>query len=118
MTKIVRVTKEFTFDSAHFLKDYNGICENLHGHTYKMHVSVEGEVKPNGLVLDFAELKEIVKRKVICKLDHHNINDYLEHSTAENICMWTWDRLKEDLPGIVEVKVWETPTSFATYTGQ
>jgi len=47
------VTKDFNFDAAHFLTKYHGKCEHLHGHTYKLRVTVEGRVQENGLVLDF-----------------------------------------------------------------
>lgn len=55
----MKIAKEFTFDSAHFLKDYHGKCERMHGHTYKMRVTVEGEIQKNGLVMDFSEIKKI-----------------------------------------------------------
>ncbi len=108
------VTKEFTFDSAHFLPDYHGKCEAMHGHTYKMHVTVEGKVQPDGMVIDFAEIKKIVKEKVISKLDHHLINDVIETPSAENIAIWAWEQLEKDL-SLFEIKVWETATSFVTY---
>ena len=114
----MRIAKEFTFDSAHFLKDYRGKCERLHGHTYRMRVTVEGPVQPNGLVMDFAEIKRIVNKKVIDKFDHANINDTLEHSTVENMCKWAWEQLKPELPLLVEIRIWETPTSFAVYQGK
>lgn len=114
----MRIVKEFTFDSAHYLKDYHGKCENLHGHTYKMHVAVEGPIQKNGLVMDFAELKRIVNEKVVNKFDHTNINDTLEHSTVENMCVWSWEQLKPELPGLAEIRIWETPTSFAIYEGK
>ena len=113
----MRIAKEFTFDSAHFLKDYHGKCENLHGHTYKMRVTVEGPVKKNGLVMDFCEIKRIVNKKVVDKFDHGNINDILEHSTCENMCIWAWDQLKKDIPDLAEIRIWETATSFAVYDG-
>jgi 6-pyruvoyltetrahydropterin/6-carboxytetrahydropterin synthase len=113
----MRIAKEFTFDSAHFLKDYHGKCENLHGHTYRMRVTVEGPIQKNGLVMDFTEIKKIVTERVIDKFDHANINDFLEHSTAENMCMWTWEQIKPVIPGLSEVRIWETATSFAIYDG-
>ncbi len=108
------VTKEFTFDSAHYLPDYHGKCESMHGHTYKMHVTVEGEVQPDGMVLDFVELKKIVKERVISKLDHKLLNEVIATPSAENIAIWSWEQLEKKLP-LYEIKVWETPTSFVTY---
>ncbi len=113
----MKIAKEFTFDSAHFLKDYHGKCERMHGHTYRMRVTIEGPIQPNGLVMDYVEIKRIVNEKVIDKLDHNNINDTLEHSSSENICIWAWEQLKTDLPLLVEIRLWETPTSFAIYDG-
>lgn len=118
MAKIFRVTKEFTFDAAHYLKEYHGKCENLHGHTYRMSVTIEGSIQQNGLVMDFAELKQIVTEKVISKLDHANINDYLEQSSVENLSVWVWEQLQPVLPSLVEIRIWETATSFVSYTGK
>lgn len=118
---MLTVTKEFTFDSAHFLTQYHGKCENLHGHTYKLHVTVEGELDDESMVLDFIVLKNIVKEKVLSKLDHNNLNNIFTQPSAENILIWIWDQIKEDLEGpnykLYELKLWETPTSFATYRG-
>lgn len=114
------ITKEFTFDSAHFLTKYHGKCEKMHGHTYKMHVTIEGKVKKDGMVYDFVELKKLVKAKVINKLDHALLNDVIDNPSAENICIWTWKQLKKEIKGadLHEIKVWETATSFATYRGK
>ena len=114
----MKIAKEFTFDSAHFLKDYHGKCENLHGHTYRMRVTIEGEPKANGLIMDFADIKKIVNEKVVDIWDHANINDTLEHASVENMCIWAWDELKKDLIGLVEIRIWETADSFAMYSGE
>ena len=114
----MRLSKEFTFDSAHFLKDYHGKCERLHGHTYRMRVTVDGPIQENGLVMDFSDIKKIVNEKVVDIFDHNNINDTLEHSTVENMCVWTWKQLKPELPMLVEIRIWETQDSFAVYEGQ
>jgi 6-pyruvoyltetrahydropterin/6-carboxytetrahydropterin synthase len=115
------VTKEFTFDAAHKLINYHGKCENLHGHTYKLHVTVEGKIKKNGLVMDFVELKRIVNENVISKLDHSYLNDLIKNPSAEIIVKWIWDNLKdlkEYGAQLYELKLWETPTSFVTYNGK
>ena len=111
------VAKEFTFDAAHFLANYHGQCENLHGHTYKLQVFVKGPRGKDGLVMDFLTIKEVVKRKVLDRLDHSNINDVLEQSSVENLCVWMWGELKDELPLLHKIKLWETPTSFAIYDG-
>ncbi|MFC1655463.1 6-carboxytetrahydropterin synthase QueD [Patescibacteria group bacterium] len=113
------VTKKFKFDAAHFLTNYHGKCEKLHGHTYKLQVTVEGDVKEDGMVMDFVELKKIVNERVISKLDHSSLNDTIENPSAENIAIWIWNRLKDISEAkLYEVKVWETATSFVTYRGE
>ncbi|HLG25340.1 MAG TPA: 6-carboxytetrahydropterin synthase QueD, partial [Candidatus Gracilibacteria bacterium] len=88
------VTKEFSFDSAHFLTNYYGKCERMHGHTYRLSVTLEGAVQSNGLVIDFVVLKRIVKKRVLDALDHCLLNDVLENPSAERIAVWIWGRLK------------------------
>ncbi len=89
------VTREFNFDSAHFLTNYYGKCERVHGHTYRLQVTLEGKVQENGLVIDFVLLKRIVKRHILDKLDHQLINDVIENPSAERIVLWIWDQLKD-----------------------
>ena len=78
------VLKEFEFDAAHYLPEYNGKCERLHGHTYKLVVKVEGTPDKEGMVIDFIRLKNIVKEEVLSKLDHACLNDILKQPSAEN----------------------------------
>lgn len=89
------VTKEFTFDAAHFLPNYYGKCERMHGHTYRLQVTVDGAVGENGLVIDFVILKKIVKKQVLEKLDHQVINDVIEVASAENTAIWIWNQLND-----------------------
>lgn len=125
---LVSVTKEFTFDSCHQLKEYNGACARLHGHTYKLQVTVRGKVNNIGILVDFKDLKKIVNERIIGDLDHYNLNDKLYfNTTAENMVVYFFDILdkyfrelclKEERPIFLdEVKLWETPTSFASYKG-
>lgn len=114
------ITKEFTFDSAHYLPRYNGKCEALHGHTYKMQVTVKNDTLNEGLAFDFVALKNIVKKEIISHWDHQLLNDHLENPSTENMCLAAWKKLSQkDLLGelLFEIKIWETPTSFATYRG-
>ena len=73
---VIRVTKEFTFEAAHALYNYDGQCSNIHGHSYRLFVTVKGSPvcdinhPKNGMVMDFSCLKEIVNRHVIEPLDH------------------------------------------------
>ncbi|SMB91531.1 6-pyruvoyltetrahydropterin/6-carboxytetrahydropterin synthase [Desulfonispora thiosulfatigenes DSM 11270] len=101
------------------MTQYHGKCENLHGHTYKLQVTVKGTLNEEDLVLDFIVLKNIVKEKVLNKLDHTNLNDRFTQPSTENILIWIWNEIKDELKGpnyeLYELKLWETPTSFATY---
>ncbi len=112
------INKEFKFDAAHNLVDYNGKCENLHGHTYKLRVTLEGKPGKGDMILDFVELKKIVNEEVIELLDHAYLNDLIPQSTAENISIWIWNKLENKLKGphhrLYEINVWETETSFIT----
>ncbi len=113
----MKLTKIFTFDSAHFLPNYHGKCENMHGHTYKMEVTIEGKPNPDdGMILDFKKLKEIVNEKVIENLDHKLLNDIVENPSAEFLAIWVWDQLKNDL-NLKQIKIYETSDSYITYEG-
>jgi len=112
------IAREFTFDSAHKLGWHKGKCKNFHGHTYRLQIWVKGPLTEDGIVLDFAELDQIVKRKVVEILDHRLLNDIIENPTAENICIWVWNELIGDLNCLYEIRLWETPKSFAVYNGE
>lgn len=88
------VTKEFTFHSSHFLTKYFGKCERLHGHSYRLAITIEGPIGSNDLVLDFGILKRIVVKHIIDKLDHHHLNDLFENPSAERVCEWIWGVLE------------------------
>ncbi|MBU0756106.1 MAG: 6-carboxytetrahydropterin synthase [Planctomycetes bacterium] len=111
------VTKEFSFNGAHKLIGYKGKCEQLHGHTWTLHVTIQAPVGPDGLAFDFIKLKEIVQEEALSQLDHRYLNDLIPNPSAEHIAIWTWERLKDRLP-LFEIKVFETPTSFVTYRGE
>lgn len=108
--------KEFTFDAAHKLENYVGLCANLHGHTYRLQVIIAGKIGKNGMVLDFGDLKEIVHNLVLKNLDHTFINTLIPQPTAENITLWIWKQLEKKIP-LYEIRLWETPTSFVSYRG-
>jgi 6-pyruvoyltetrahydropterin/6-carboxytetrahydropterin synthase len=114
--------KEFEFDAAHNLIHYHGKCEHLHGHTYKMVVKLEGQRGGEDMVYDFVDLKKLVKEKVVDKFDHAYLNDIIEQPTAENIAIYVWDALvdevKRDNCRLYEVEVWETKTSGIVYRGE
>ena len=64
------VTKEVMFDAAHLLTGYEGLCRNLHGHTYRLFASVCAEPDERGMVVDFKRLKELVKSEIVDRFDH------------------------------------------------
>jgi 6-pyruvoyltetrahydropterin/6-carboxytetrahydropterin synthase len=101
---------------------YKGKCENLHGHTYKLEVSVVGRINNEDMVIDFIDLKNIVKENILKFLDHSYLNDLIEQPSAENIIFWIWTKLepllKSDFYNLYELKLWETSTSFVTFRGE
>lgn len=112
---------ESRFDSAHNLRGYNGPCESLHGHTYKVQVSYRGsELGKLGMLVDFKVLKGAL-RSIIEYLDHTYLNELPEFSemnpTAENLARFIYERMVQSVDsGVSKVTVWETPTSSATYS--
>ncbi len=114
----MRLDVEFTFAAAHRLPRYQGPCQRLHGHNYRMYVAVEGEVDPgSGMVADFGRVKQVVQELVLARVDHRDLNDILENPTAENIARWAWETLEPGLPGLCEVRLREIPDSCVTYRG-
>lgn len=103
-----------SFQAAHFLKDYGGKCERIHGHTFRVEVVVEiNELNPQGIGLDFAEIKKIVSAILP---DHAHLNEiYPFNPSAENLARHFYTQLKSRLP-VVEVTVWESEDAAATYT--
>ena len=79
------VTRTFTFEAAHQLPWHDGKCRNLHGHSYRLEVTVEGPIGPQGIVVDFADIKRVVERDVVDVYDHRYLNDLLDNPTAELI---------------------------------
>ena len=127
----VRVTADFA--AAHFLKDYNGKCENLHGHNYKVYAHVRGpKLNEGGMLMDFSKLKGALRG--VCKqLDHTNLNDlkvFDNNPSAERIAMYIYNGIIELLkkegvdlsdaagkeePVLFAVDVFETETNRARY---
>jgi 6-pyruvoyltetrahydropterin/6-carboxytetrahydropterin synthase len=117
------VSVEQSFAAGHALRDYHGKCENVHGHNYKVRITVAGEqLDSTGLLVDFVEVKRSMTA-AIEYLDHRFINDLPPfdeiNPSAENIAKYFYDRVSkgidEDAVKISEVKVWETDTSSAIY---
>ena len=91
-------------DCAHFLPEHPK-CGRLHGHTYKVELTIEGETR-DGMVLDFADLKQIA-RGVFAEYDHRNWNDVLEYPSVENICDLLYEKLQARLRFQFNLRVWE-----------
>ncbi|WP_096435234.1 6-carboxytetrahydropterin synthase QueD [Alteribacter populi] len=123
--KRVGITKEFTFDAAHHLHCYEGKCKNLHGHTYKLVITVSGYVNDVGISVDFGDVKRIYEETIKAKLDHRYLNEVLPNmnTTAENMIVWIWEQLdvaledegmKKQGQRLEELVLYETPTSSAS----
>ena len=114
----VRVSRQF--DSAHFLRNYEGKCANLHGHTWTVIVYVKRpELDSIGISIDFQEVKNALD-PLVREVDHHLFNDFepfksQENPSAENIARWFFRRLKSQVPDVHSVEVYETPSSSITY---
>jgi 6-pyruvoyltetrahydropterin/6-carboxytetrahydropterin synthase len=119
------VTVQAHYDSAHYLRNYKGKCERLHGHRYVVELALAAEeLDRSGLAFDFVDIKKYL-RELADHLDHNNLNDLPPFDTvepsAENQAKYFWDEMKQRLPpamgdAVVYVKVWETPTQWALYT--
>lgn len=144
MTTVIRVTKEFSFEMAHVLWNYDGPCRNVHGHSYRLFVTLSGtpaddrQDPKNGMVIDFTDLKNIVKKEIIDVFDHAVTlsGNYDENKielfrsmfgntvvvnyqpTCENLVADFATRIKKQLPEKVRLyslKLYETATSFAEW---
>jgi 6-pyruvoyltetrahydropterin/6-carboxytetrahydropterin synthase len=139
---VVRITKEFKFEMAHALYGYDGVCANIHGHSYRLWVTVKGEVKnknghkKDGMLMDFTDLKSIVKPEIVDKYDHSlvlNANSphadldlsvfnkihYLNYQpTSENLVLDFANFIQKQLPDgvdLLKVVLSETASSFAEW---
>jgi 6-pyruvoyltetrahydropterin/6-carboxytetrahydropterin synthase len=139
----VRVTKIFDFETAHALHNYDGLCRNIHGHSYKFHVTVMGTPEENenspklGMVIDFGVLKKIVKENIVDVYDHsllllnkENIDNYKDNPlfkrihivdfqpTCENMVIYFSKVLKLKLPNnlkLYSLRLYETSNSYAEW---
>lgn len=113
------VSRAFTFDAAHQLPEYDGPCRDLHGHTYRLIVTIDHPVQADGMAYDFVELKGVVEEKVVGRLDHTYLNDLMENPSAENLVLWMWNELQSALPvTLFELQLHETPNSYVTFRGE
>jgi 6-pyruvoyltetrahydropterin/6-carboxytetrahydropterin synthase len=144
MTSTIRVTKEFSFEMAHALWNYDGPCRNVHGHSYRLYVTLTGIPidepgnPKNGMVIDFADLKRIVRKEIVDVFDHSvvvstrfgngNLENFIKifgntiivdyQPTCENLVADFAERIKKCLPSGVRLhnlKLYETATSFSEW---
>jgi 6-pyruvoyltetrahydropterin/6-carboxytetrahydropterin synthase len=117
------VSVEETFAAGHALRNYKGKCENVHGHNYRVRVTLAGDqLDQAGLLVDFGDVKRVL-RAIIERLDHVFLNDVAPFDTlnpsAENMARYFYEEmsigLKNGHARVAEVKIWETDTATATY---
>ena len=118
------IGKIFSFSAAHSLNSHTGLCRSLHGHNYKLEVRVSGPVEMDqsspsyGMIIDFGDLKSIVRSEVLIFLDHKHLNDSYNNPTAENMVQSIAATLQQELPSGVKltmIKLWETEDSYAIW---
>ncbi|MBY7649975.1 MAG: 6-carboxytetrahydropterin synthase QueD [Candidatus Liberibacter europaeus] len=117
----MKITQAFTFEAAHSLPNVpkNHKCYRIHGHSYRVELVMEGDVDPKtGFVDDFFNIEKYFS-PLLEILDHQYLNEIpdLYNPTAENIAIWIWKRLCNDIPILSAVRVYETPMSWVEYTG-
>lgn len=116
--KIVEITKKFEFEAGHYVPGHEGRCKYVHGHSYKLYVTLSGPISENGVVVDFSTLNSIVV-PLINERDHGFMNDIYEFPTAEVMAAHLMDSIESALEtfGNVhceEVKLYETEKCCAT----
>jgi 6-pyruvoyltetrahydropterin/6-carboxytetrahydropterin synthase len=117
----VQLVKSFTFEAAHSLPTFpeGHKCRRLHGHSYRVEITVAGEVNPaKGYLVDYGDIRDACE-PIRKQLDHYHLNEIegLENPTSENIARWIWDRLRPRLPLLNRVVIHETCTSRCEYRG-
>jgi len=117
---VIKITDSFS--GAHNLRGYEGKCENLHGHNWKVELEVSSkELDETGMVVDFKDVKKYLS-EVLSEFDHKYLNDisfFIDNNpTSENIAKYIYDSLSKAVKGLSKVSVWETDTSQASYLGE
>lgn len=117
----MEIFKEFMAESAHRLPfvPAGHKCGRLHGHSFKIRISVCGEPDPaTGWIMDFGDIKSAFA-PIYAQLDHNYLNDLpgLDNPTSENLAIWIWQQLKPSLPLLSAVEIFETCTSGCRYSG-
>lgn len=139
---MLQLTKIFPFETAHAVFGYDGPCRNIHGHSYELHVTVaaenqeEGFLSPPGFLIDFKDIKNLVKKEIVDYLDHklvlskaylaahpeieahENLIVWDYEPSAENILLFTRNKLQITLPDGIKLRsmrLYETRTSYAEW---
>lgn len=121
---MITVTKVFMFEASHRLPYYEGACHNLHGHSYKLEVTIGGNVNSDpsnpkcGMIMDFKDLKKIVDEVAVDRYDHSYLNEFFPNPTAEIMVKKISLDIMEKLPKntfLMSCKLWETTTSYAEF---
>ncbi|MFA7671798.1 MAG: 6-carboxytetrahydropterin synthase QueD [Sphaerochaetaceae bacterium] len=126
---MIEVVKEFTFDAAHKLPNHPGKCRQIHGHTYRLQVGFKGPVNfETGMVVDFADIKKVIRKSIVDKLDHVLLNEisydlFPNHTpTAENMVEWMVQVIQSastpDAAKLSFIRLYETPTSYAEWRNE
>jgi len=116
---IVKIAATFGFEAAHRLPNLpdGHKCKNLHGHNYRLEVSISGDLDERGFVMDYAELESIVD-PIIKRVDHRYLNEIegLENPTSEVMAAWFMEQIKPSLQGkAVTLRIYETPRYWVEY---
>ena len=114
--------KKFTFEAGHYLPGHPK-CGTQHGHSWSLKISIEGQVKENGMIMDFSELKGLVDFYVLNYLDHKNLNDQFQFvPTCENLAIWIWSQLESILSSsgvrLHKIELSETSDNQVAYYGE
>ncbi len=113
------VNRQFRFEAGHRLPRHPGKCFHPHGHSYRFELSLDVPVNPApGMTVDFADMEEVVRSRVLALCDHKSLNDFLENPTAENIVVWIWRQVSGHLPGLRSIELWEVEGCSVVYRGE
>jgi 6-pyruvoyltetrahydropterin/6-carboxytetrahydropterin synthase len=107
----IEVVKTFRFEAAHVLPWHPGKCSRMHGHSYRLDVHVAGQLNEHGIVMEFGELADYVRERVIDRCDHQVLNDLIDNPTAERVALQILEWLESPDLRLPRLVLWETDTS-------
>lgn len=106
----MKVGRKFHFDAAHSIEGMEK-CGRIHGHTYELEIIISGEKTKKDMIMDFGKVKEIVEEEILKKVDHQNLDQFMENPTAENLVKWIYEKLdhrfSKEKVALEEAKLWE-----------